>query len=124
MSTQDDRAQKIIEWLKHMQGWKDSGQSLAAYAKAQGLAVWAMYHWRGVLIREGHWHQESKPEASAKSRNRSPLALRFAKVAVTELCQPMPVTVRLHLANGRRAEIDLMGMEQLEATIAALERRP
>jgi hypothetical protein len=83
-----------------------------------------MYHWRGVLIREGHWHEEPKPEASAKSRRRSLLALRFAKVAVTDLCPPMPVTVRLHLANGRRAEIDLMGVEQLEATLAALERQP
>jgi hypothetical protein len=36
---------------------------------------------------------------------RSPHALRFAKVAVAELCPPMPVIVRLHLANGRRAEI-------------------
>lgn len=70
------------------------------------------------------WHQEPKPEASAKSRSRSPHALRFARVAVTDLCPPIPVTVRLHLANGRRAEIDLMGVEQLEAAIAALERQP
>ena len=44
MSKQDDRAQKITEWLQHLQGWKDSGKSLAAYAKEQGLALWAMYH--------------------------------------------------------------------------------
>ena len=124
MSKQDDRAQKITEWLKHLQGWKDCGQSLAAYAKAHGLAPWAMYHWRGVLIGEGRWHQESKPKISTKSRSRSPLALRFAKVAVTERYRPMPVTVRLHLANGRRAEIDLTGVEQLDAILGALERRP
>lgn len=124
MLKQDDRAQKITEWLRHMQGWEVSDQSLAAYARASGLALWAMYHWRGVLIREGHWHQEPKPEASAKSRSTPIRAPRFAKVAVTDLCPPTPVTVRLHLANGRRAEIDLMGVEQLEATIAALERQP
>jgi hypothetical protein len=122
MSKQDDRAQKITEWLRHLQGWKDSGKSLAAYAKDHALALWAMYHWRGVLIREGRWHQE--PKASAKSRERSPLALRFAKVAVTDLRPPMPVTVRLQLANGRRAEIDLTGVEQLEALLRALERQP
>jgi hypothetical protein len=122
MSKHDDRDQKITEWLQHLQGWKDAGKSLAAYAKEHGLALWAMYHWRGVLIREGHWHQE--PRASAKSRGRSPLALRFAKVAVTGLCPPMPVTVRLHLANGRRAEIDLSGIEQLEVLLGALERQP
>jgi hypothetical protein len=124
MSKQDDRAHKITEWLKHLQGWKDSGKSLAAYAKEHGLAVWAMYHWRCELIREGRWHQEPKPKASAKSRGRSSLALRFAKVAVTEPCPPMPVTVRLHLANGRRAEIDLTGIEQLEAILVTLERQP
>ena len=63
MSKQDARAQKITEWTKHLQGWKDSGKSVAAYAKDHGLALWAMYHWRGVLIREGHWHQEPKPPA-------------------------------------------------------------
>jgi hypothetical protein len=124
MSKQDDRAQKITEWLERLQGWKDSGKSLAAYAKEHGLTLWAMYHWRGVLIREGHWQQESKPKVSRKSRNRSPLALRFAKVAVTDLCPPMPLAVRLHLANGRRAEIDLTGIEQLAALLGALERQP
>ena len=26
MSKQEDRAQKITEWLKHLQGWKDSSE--------------------------------------------------------------------------------------------------
>jgi len=124
MSKQDDRAQKITEWLQHLQGWKDSGKSLAAYAKDHGLALWAMYHWRGVLIREGRWHAEPKPKASAKSRSRSPSALRFAKVDVMDLRPPMPVTVRLQLANGRLAEIDLTGLEQLASVLGALERQP
>jgi len=123
MSKQDDRAQKITEWLQHLQGWKDSGKSLAAYAQDHGLALWAMYHWRGVLIREGRWHAEPKPKASAKPRSRSPLALRFAKVDVTDLRPPMPVTVRLQLANGRCAEIDLTGIEQLASVLGALERQ-
>ncbi len=100
MSKQDERAQKIIEWMMHLQGWRDSGKSLAAYAKDHGLALWAMYYWRGVLIREGHWHQEPKPQASAKSRGHSPLAPRFAQVAITELCPPTCLIVRLNLANG------------------------
>jgi len=124
MSKQDDRAQKISGWLQHLQGWKDSGKSLAAYAKDHGLALWAMYHWRGVLIREGRWHQEPKPKASAASRSRSPLPLRFAKVAVADRCPRMPVILRLHLANGRRAEIDVTQVEQLEAILGALERQP
>ena len=122
MSKQDERARKITEWLQHLQGWKDSGKSLAAYAKDHGLAPWAMYHWRGVLVREGRWSQE--PKASAKSGGPSSLALRFAKVAVTDRCPPIPVTVRLQLANGRCAEIDLMGIEQLASVLGALERQP
>ena len=124
MSKQDDRAQKISGWLQHLQGWRDSGKSLAAYARDHGLALWAMYHWRGVLIREGHWRTEPKPKASATAGSRSPLALRFAKVAITERCPPMPVTVRLQLANGRCAEIDLTGIGQLASILGALERQP
>lgn len=124
MSKQDERAQKITEWMLHLQGWKDSGKSLAAYAKDHGLALWAMYHWRGVLIREGHWHQEPKSKTPTKSQRRSALAPRFAQVAIIQSCPPAPLIVRLHLANGRRAEIDLAGVDQLEAIIGALERRP
>lgn len=123
MSKQEDRAQKIAEWLRHLQGWKDSGQSLAAYARGHGLALWAMYHWRGVLIREGRW-QERKPKVSGRLRSSSPVPMRFTKVAVTELRPPMPVTVRLHLSNGRHAEIDLRGVEQLDVLLTALERQP
>ncbi|MFC4311602.1 hypothetical protein ACFPN2_21060 [Steroidobacter flavus] len=36
---------------------------------------------------------------------------------MTELCPPMPVTVRLQLANGRCAEIDLTGIEQLASVL-------
>ena len=78
MSKQDDRAQKITEWLQHLQGWKDSGKSLAAYAKEHGLALWAIYHWRGVLVREGHWSQE--PKSSATSGEPSSLALRWPRL--------------------------------------------
>jgi hypothetical protein len=83
-----------------------------------------MYHWRGVLIREGRWHTEPRPKASARSGSHSQLAVRFAKVAMTELCPPMPVTVRLQLANGRCAEIDLTGIEQFASVLGTLERQP
>ena len=121
MSRQEERAQKIGQWLQHLRSWKCSGESLAAYARGQGIALWAMYHWRGVLIREGRWQQ---PKASAKSRGRAPIAVRFARVAVTDLHPHRPVTVRLQLANGRRAEVDLSGIEQLQTLLGVLERQP
>jgi hypothetical protein len=122
LSKQDDRVHKITQWLEHLQCWRDSGKSLAAYAKEHGLALWAIYHWRGVLIRQGRWHPE--PKTTAKSGCRSTLALRFARITVTDRCPPMLLTVRLHVTNGRRAEIDLMGIEQLGAILGVLERQP
>ena len=37
------------EWLKHLQGWKTSGHSLAAYARSQGLQPQQLYGWRSRL---------------------------------------------------------------------------
>lgn len=116
MSKQEDRSRKIAEWLEHLQSWRDSGQSLAAYAKGQGLALWAMYHWRVVLIREGRWQEQ--PSAS---RGRSARPLQFARVAVTDSPRLAPVSVRIVLGNGRRAEIELSELRQLGEIISALE---
>jgi hypothetical protein len=123
VSKQADRVQKISEWLKHLHDWKATGKSLVAYAKDQGLTPWAMYHWRGVLIREGHWREELKTKSSAKSQGDVPPA-RFAQVAVTERAAAAALTVRLHLANGRHAEIELMEVEQLVSMLIALEHQP
>lgn len=49
MSKQEDRERKATQWLGHLQGWKDSQLSLAAYARSQGLSLWSMYQWRNVL---------------------------------------------------------------------------
>jgi len=123
MSKQEDREQKIAEWLKHLQEWERSGRSVAAYAKDQGLALWAMYHWRGVLIREGQWHEGLKTTTSAKSQRPGQQA-RFARVALAERPAAATLTVRLHLANARHAEIELMEVEQLVSMLIALERQP
>lgn len=118
MSKQEDRARKIAEWLGHLQGWRDSGRSLAAYARGQSLALWAMYHWRAVLIREGRWQEQ--PSAA---RSRSARALQFARVAVTDSPRLAPVIVRVVLGNGRRAEIELSELHQLGEIISALEHQ-
>jgi hypothetical protein len=125
MSKQDDRAQKIAEWLRHLQGWKESGGSMAAYAKGHGLALWAMYHWRQALIREGHWQEQpNTPRCSDDTRRDSPVPLRFARVAVTQPLRPTPLIVRVQLGNDRRAEIELGELNQLGEVLGILERRP
>lgn len=124
MSKQDERARKVAEWLEHLQGWKESGDSMAAYAKGRGLALWAMYRWRQVLIREGRWHDQPNTRAcSGAARSGSPAPLRFARVAVTEPSRPVELIVRVQLGNGRRAEIELGELDQLREVLGMLERR-
>ena len=124
MSKQDERAQKAAQWLQHLQGWKASGGSMAAYAKGHGLALWAMYHWRQVLIREGRWQEQpNTSRCSGDTRSDSPAPLRFARVAVTQPLRPASLIVRVQLGNGRRAEIELGELKQLDEVLGALERR-
>ncbi|MBM0106487.1 hypothetical protein JM946_17295 [Steroidobacter sp. S1-65] len=123
MSKQEARAQRINEWLEHLRRWKASGGSLAAYAKEHGVALWALYHWRGVLIQEGRWEPARTPKVKRAASRLEAMPLQFARVAVSEA--PMaPYIVRLQLGNGRRAEIELRQVEPLLQLIAAMERQP
>lgn len=124
MSNQEARAQRINEWLEHLRRWKAMGGSLAAYAKQHGLALWALYHWRGVLIQEGRWEPRRPPRQAKRATSRpEAVPLQFARVAVTE-APTAPYIVRLHLGNGRRAEIELRHVEPLLQLITAMERQP
>lgn len=124
MSKQEDRAKKITLWLEHLQGWKDSGQSVSAYAKVHGLSSWSMYYWRGVLTREGRWHEP--PSAASRRAGVGGCSLtpvQFARVAVMDSPRPAPLILRVALANGRRAELELGDLSQLDEVLGALERR-
>lgn len=124
MSKQEARGQRMTEWLEHLHRWKATGGSLAAYAKAHGLALWALYHWRGVLIQEGHWEPTRPPRRAKRATPRLEAApLQFARVAVTE-APVAPYILRLQLGNGRRAEIELRHLEPLLQLITAMERQP
>jgi hypothetical protein len=116
MSKQEDRAQKIAEWLAHLRGWRESGQSLSAYARSHGVAVWGLYHWRGVLTREGHWQEQTSTAA-----RRSAARVQFARVAVTQAARTTPLIVRVVLSNGRHAEIELSEADQFGKILSALD---
>lgn len=124
MSKQEARAQRINEWLEHLHRWKATGGSLAAYAKEHGLALWALYHWRGVLIQEGRWEPTRTPRRAKRAESGvEAIPVQFARVAVTQ-APTAPYIVRLQLGNGRRAEIELRQMEPLLQLITAMERQP
>ena len=40
-------------WLSHVQACDESGQSMRAYADANGLSVTALYNWKSVLRGKG-----------------------------------------------------------------------
>ncbi len=124
MLKREERQRKVAEWLEHLQGWRASGESLAAYAQRSGLALWAAYHWRKVLTQEGSWPEDTavpgKSRPVRKGAGRVPL--RFARVTVTESARSAPLMVRIQLANGRRAEIELGDAGQLDAVLGVLER--
>jgi len=50
-----DRERKVAEWLEHLQAWKDSGLSLARYAREHEITAFAAYHWRARLIKRKHF---------------------------------------------------------------------
>jgi hypothetical protein len=67
----EDRQRKVAEWLEHLQGWKASGESLAAYARRCSLPLWAAYRWQAVLTGEGSWHEEPNEQVALGIAQRS-----------------------------------------------------
>lgn len=123
MSKQEERSQRVAQWLAHLRAWSQSGKSASAYAAGHGLTASAMYYWRRVLTREGHWHGPGAAAADARVARRALSApLRFARVAVTQSARPVPLVVRVVLGNGRRAEIDVPELERLSEVLGVLER--
>lgn len=124
MSRREDRERKSAEWLAHLQGWKDSGTALSAYARSRGLALWSMYHWRNVLRREGRWIEEPRQPRTSPSEPKSGkrIPLRFARLALSQSPRSAPLTIRVHLRNGRRAEVELNDRDELAEVLAVLEQ--
>lgn len=121
MSKQEARAQRISEWLEHLHRWEAAGGSLASYAKEHGLALWALYHWRNVLIDEGRWQPTRPPRKVKLGARREAVPVHFARVSLAETPTAAYI-VRLQLGNGRRAEIELTQIDPLIQLIGALEQ--
>jgi hypothetical protein len=126
MSRREERARKIEGWLEQLQSWKASGKPMSEYANVHGIQPWSMYYWLKVLRREGRWPEGPAEERGARrelSRSDSArVPLRFARVSLEGNARRSSVTVRVPLANGRRAEIELGDAQDLGEVLAALER--
>jgi hypothetical protein len=121
MLTSGDRAAKTAMWLEHWRGWKESGESLAAYARRQGFDADAAYRWKRILRRCGQWTDadEAQPGGKAVARR---TAAKFARVALSDLPRAASMLLRLSLSNGRRADLELADVSQLGQVIAVLEQ--
>lgn len=124
MSRREDRERKARQWLEHLQSWKDAGTSLSAYARSHGLAPWAVYHWRRVLQHEGRWSEEPprRSKSSPLARESKRIALRFARVSVSDPVRRASLTVRVQLRNGRQAEVELSERGELLEVLAIMEQ--
>lgn len=125
MLTREQRAAKGAMWLAHWQGWQGSGVSMAEYARREGFDADRAYRWRRILRRTGQWVEaDGSLAVPAPSAQRKPkAAAKFARVAVSETpVRGASMTLRLVLGNGRRAELELLGIGQLGEVLSILER--
>jgi len=120
MLTREQRATKGAMWLAHWQGWQSSGVSMAEYARREGFDVDAAYRWKRVLRRSGQWTEAAT--APVVKRNKRSVAVRFARVAVSDAPAPASMLLRLVLLNGRRAELEIGGVASLGEVLSVLER--
>lgn len=125
MLTREQKATKSATWLTRWRGWQGSAGSMAQYARRQGFDVQEAYRWKRLLKRTGQWRATDVGAAicAPKAPKKFKVAAYFARVAVSD--PPAPCTsmlLRLELGNGRRAELEVLGMTQLSELIGVLER--
>ena len=97
---------------------------MAEYARREGFDADAAYRWRRVLRRTGQWVEADDAPAVSKSPSvkKGRQAVRFARVAVSDTPPAASMLLRVVLMNGRRAELEIGGVEQLGEVIGVLER--
>jgi transposase-like protein len=126
MLTQEQRATMSAMWLAHWRGWQGCGVSMAEYARREGFDADAAYRWRRVLRRTGQWIEaDGTPAVSTAARKakKRKAAVGFARVAVTNTpLAAASLLLRLVLANGRRAELEIGGVVHLGEVLGVLER--
>jgi hypothetical protein len=125
MLTQEQRATMSAMWLAHWRGWQGSGVSMAEYARREGFDADAAYRWRRVLRRTGQWVEADGTPAANKATTvkKRKAAVRFARVAVNDTpLASASLILRLVLRNGRRAELEMGGIEHLGEVLGVLER--
>jgi transposase-like protein len=107
-------AAKQQYWLDHVRQCQASGQSMAAYARDQGLASKSFYRWRSQLL-------------ALQSENAAPIPEQFHRVQITP---PAPafriptktMAVLLRLPNGIECELRQVDIQTCADLLSALSK--
>ena len=97
-------------WLDHLRACREQGQTLKAYAHAQGLSVSTLYGARSALKRRGVL---TEPACALSPRGPAPAAPAFVPVRI-----PTPgAAFRVHLPNGVVVEVPVHAERAACATV-------
>lgn len=113
MTTTPELTDIQAQALECLEGARAAGVALSAHVRSRGLALRRIYDAIAQLRRRG-----IVPPAPGRLRKPT-VPVRFAKVEVRPV--PSPLRLRLTLANGRRAEIEVVDPGQLTQIVVALE---
>lgn len=113
MTTTPELTEIQAQALECLEGARAAGVALSAHVRSRGLELRRIYDAIAQLRRRG-----IVPPAPGRLRKPA-VPVRFAKVEVRPV--PSPLRLRLTLANGRRAELEVVDPGQLTQVIAALE---
>ena len=85
-------------WLDHLRACREQGQTLKAYARAQGLSVSSLYGARSALKRRGVL---TEPARASSPRGPAPTVPTFVPVRIPTA----GAAFRVHLPNGVVVEV-------------------
>lgn len=103
-------------WLNHLQQCQASGQSMAAYAKAQGLGLKSFYRWRKQL----RLFPAGRQEEVLPSFHR----IRLAGSASAVSAQNNTLSVLVHLPNGIDCELKQIPIKTQTEALLAVAKLP
>jgi hypothetical protein len=129
MVSKEDREAKATVWLQRLQEAAASKESLVDYTRRHGLKPGEAYRWKKELRRDGRWpvyaSAAAKVHRSTKGSRTAPPRFARVRIAARQPAVSMPsLSLRLHLANGRRAELVLNDESQLPRVLELLEQSP
>ena len=95
MNTREQRAERSSLWQTHHQQQRNSGLSIEAYCRREGISKQSFYQWRRRLENESQQPPPSTP------------LIRFAEIQTTGISAPGPATspIRVRLSTGHEVEI-------------------